>query len=312
MLIAVQADPINLLKPVSDTTLLITFELQKRGNKLFFYTPDNLSLNNGVVKARGNHITLRDHPTDFYKKHAKKTINLSTADIVFVRQDPPFNMNYITSTYFLDLLPDSTKVLNNPSVIRNNPEKLIVNHFAKYTLPTLVSKDKSEFEVFVKKHKQVIVKPLYDYGGHDVELIDSPIKFKKLMPQYLSKNEFFIMQKFVPSVRKDGDKRVIFCNGKILCTLGRMAAKGKVVTNLAAGGKAIQSTLTTSEKKMCMDIAKKLKKMDIFLAGADIVGGELLEINITSPTGIKACNALDSKNYEKLVANEMEKITYQK
>lgn len=307
MLIAVQADPINLLKPVSDTTLLITFELQKRGHKLFFYTPDNLSLIQGAVKARGNHIILRDHPTEFCKKQPEKTITLSSADIVLVRQDPPFDMNYITSTYFLDLLPDSVKVLNNSSVIRNNPEKLIVNHFSKYSLPTLVSKDIGEFKKFFELHKQVIVKPLYDYGGHNIELIHSNKTFNKLLPIYISKNEFFIMQKFVPVVREQGDKRVIFCNGKILCALGRIAAKGKIVTNLAAGGKAIQSTLTSSEKKMCLDIAKNLKKMDIFLAGADIVGGKLLEINITSPTGIKACNILDGKNYEKVVVDEMEK-----
>ncbi len=307
MLIAVQADPINLLKTVSDTTLLITFELQKRGHKLFFYTPDNLSLNKGVVRARGNHIILRDHPTDFYTNQSEKTVSLSSADIVLVRQDPPFDMNYITSTYFLDLLPDSVKVLNNPSVIRNNPEKLIVNHFSKYTLPTLVSKDMTEFKKFFNLHKQVIVKPLYDYGGHHIELIDSAKTFNKLLPIYISKNEFFIMQKFVPIVREQGDKRVIFCNGKILCALGRIAARGKVVTNLAAGGKAVKTSLTATEKKMCLDIAKELKKMDIFIAGADIVGGKLLEINITSPTGIKACNILDGKNYEKVVVDEMEK-----
>ncbi len=312
MLIAVQADPINSLKVVSDSTLLIAFELQMRGHKLFFYTPDNLSLSNGIVKAKGNYVVLCDHPTDFYEISPERTINLSAADVVLVRQDPPFNMHYITSTYFLDLLPKSVKVLNNPSVIRNNSEKLIVNHFSKYSLPTLVSKDVGEFKKFFEQHKQVIVKPLYDYGGHDIELIDSLKRLNKLLPIYIVKNEFFIMQKFASVVRDQGDKRILFCNGKVLCSLKRLAAKGQVVTNLAAGGIAIKSTLTISEKRMCLEIAKKLKKMNIFLAGADIVGGKLLEINITSPTGIKACNALDGQNYEKVVVDEMEKIISQK
>ncbi len=306
MLIAVQADPINSLKVETDTTLLITFELQRRGHKLFFYTPADLSLLNGKVSAKGSFVKLDLAKPSFYKSGRRQALDLSKATIVFVRQDPPFDMPYITSTYILEHLPKSTLVLNNPAVIRNNPEKFIVNHFPEYTLPTLVSRDHDEFLSFFRKHKKVIIKPLYDYGGHHVELIDSNAKFNSVLPKYLK--DFTIMQKFVPSVRQDGDKRVIFCNGKILCTLGRIAAKGKVVTNLAAGGKAVKSSLTTSEKKMCLDIARKLKKMNVFLAGADIVGGKLLEINITSPTAIKACNALDGKNYEKVVADEIEKL----
>ncbi len=310
MLIAIQADPINLLKFDSDTTLLITFELQKRGHKLFFYTPDNLSILNNTVFATGNYVTLKNQAPDFYKKSGAKTIALSKMDIILVRQDPPFDMNYITSTYILDLLPKSVKILNTPSVIRNNPEKLIIYNFSKYCLPSLISQDSKQLLNFFSKYKKVIVKPLYDYGGHHIELIDSKEKFNHLIPKFLSKKQHFIMQKFVPSVREDGDKRVIFCSGKILCSLKRLAAKGHVVTNLAAGGTAVKTALTASEKKMCLDIAKKLKKMDVFLAGADIVGGKLLEINITSPTGIKACNALDGKNYEKIVVDEMEKEAF--
>jgi glutathione synthase len=305
VLIAVQANDIKLLKPATDSTLAIAFELQNLGCDLFFYTPEHLFLSDKKVFATGSHIKLDFSDDDFYRKSKDLTLDLSKADAVLIRQDPPFNMHYISSTYILDSLPKTTRILNSPLSLRNYSEKFLPFHFPKYALPTLISQDIDAFEKFFKKHKSVIIKPLYEFAGHGVELIADDRSFKTKVKKAIETGQYFIMQKYMPSVIEKGDKRALFVNGKLLCAFSKIPQKGKITANLAAGGTPVTCKLTNREEQMCKEIGKKLKKLGIFFAGADILDGYLLEINITSPTGVRAANKLYGKNFGKLIASEI-------
>jgi len=305
MLIAIQANELNSLNILTDSTLAIAKELQNSGHSLFFYTPDTLSLSNNEAIARGSFIEITNDASDWYKVLRSGTFNLKDADVVLVRQDPPYNMHYITSTFILDTLDPKVKVLNSPTSLRNNSEKFITCHFPQYILPTLYSRDKYACEDFFKEYKSVIFKPIYEFAGRGVILVETKEQFNKAFEAYFKSGEYFILQQYVPSVVTEGDKRVLFLNGKLLTAFGKVPPKGKITANLAAGGTPVACELTTQEKKMCTDIGRKLKELDIFFAGADILGGHLLEINITSPTGIMAANKLYGKNFGAVVAREI-------
>lgn len=284
--LVLQIDAIETLNFKLDSSLYFAKEFQKNKYKIYYYTPENLSFKDGLVYANGYEIKLLDK-APFFKKLRKTKIMLDGVDVILIRQNPPFDMNYITATYILERVRKKVKIFNDPAAIRNNVEKLITYEFPKYTLPSLISFDEAELLAFFKKHKKVIVKPLYGFAGKDLQLIETEGALKRYTKSLIKEKINFVMQKFCPEVLTKGDKRVLFIGGEVVGVLDKKAAPNMIATNIAAGGTAMVSKLSAKEEKLCKEIGKYLVKNNIMLAGADIVGGYLLEVNITSPTMFK-------------------------
>lgn len=292
-IVAIQMDPFEAINPKSDSTLLLGLEAQKRGYQLFCYTPDTLSFENGAVTARGNKVTFYDHTQCYFESTESSVLNLREAKVVLLRQDPPFNMAYITTTHVLESLAPDVFVTNNPAAVRNNPEKWFVNAFPEFLPPTLISRDIEAIIDFRTRHKEVVIKPLYGFGGNAVfHLREDDSNFNSLL-EWMSNlsREPFIIQEFIPAVRK-GDKRIIFVDGRVGGAMLRTPASGEIRSNLRAGGSAHKTELTAREQQMCAAIGPELKKRGIIFAGVDVIGDYLTEINITSPTGLRSMNAL--------------------
>lgn len=296
--LVLQIDAIESLNFKLDSSLYFAQEFQNNNYKIYYYTPDNLSFKDGVVYANGYEVELLEK-APFFKKIQKIKIKLDEVDVILIRQNPPFDMSYITTTYILEKLKDKVKIVNDPTSIRNNVEKLITYEFPKYTLPSIITFDKDELLAFFKKHKKVIVKPLYGFAGRDLQLIENEAALKKYAGSLANEKINFVMQKFCPDVLTKGDKRVLFINGKVVGVLSKKAAPNKIATNIAAGGTAEVSKLSFKEEKLCKEIGKFLLKQNIMLAGGDIVGGYLLEVNITSPTMFKMYADMTGKDLSK-------------
>lgn len=284
--LVLQIDAIETLNFKLDSSLYFAKEFQKNKYKIYYYTPENLSLKDEKVYANGYEVKLLDK-APFFKKVRKTKIMLDEVDVILIRQNPPFDMAYITTTYILERIRNNVRIINDPTAIRNNVEKLITYEFPKYILPSIITFDEKELLAFFKKHKKVIVKPLYGFGGRDLQLIESEAALKKYTRILTKEKINFVMQKFCKDVLTKGDKRVLFIAGKVVGVLNKKAAPNKIVTNIAAGGTAVVSKLSAKEEKLCKEIGKFLVKNNIMLAGADIVSGYLLEVNITSPTMFK-------------------------
>ena len=284
--LVLQIDAIETLNFKLDSSLYFAKEFQKNKYKIYYYTPENLSLKDEKVYANGYEVKLLDK-APFFKKVRKTKIMLDEVDVILIRQNPPFDMAYITTTYILERIRNNVRIINDPTAIRNNVEKLITYEFPKYILPSIITFDEKELLAFFKKHKKVIVKPLYGFGGRDLQLIESEAALKKYTRNLTKEKINFVMQKFCKDVLTKGDKRVLFIAGKVVGVLNKKAAPNKIVTNIAAGGTAVVSKLSAKEEKLCKEIGKFLVKNNIMLAGADIVSGYLLEVNITSPTMFK-------------------------
>ena len=305
MICALQIDPIEILKYQSDTSILIANALQKLGFKIFCYTPNQLYIENATIKAKGHYIKLFDNPDNFYKFDSfESTLALDNCKLVMVRQDPPFDMNYITNTYLLELLNQKVLVINNPRSIRNWPEKLSVFKFQEFIPPTHVSSNIDKISEFFSRHKNIIVKPIYGSGGANVCKIENAAHFNQIIPNYIAQYNHIIVQKFFPEI-VEGDKRVLIVDGEILGAIGRVPPEGGYLANLAAGGTAIKTTLTEREQEISQTVATALKKDDIFFAGIDLINQHLIEINVTSPTGCKAYNALYNKNCENIIVKHI-------
>lgn len=290
-ILALQIDPIDGLNFKNDSSIFIAKYFQKSGYSILHYTPDSLSLDRNTLYAQGYEVELFD-TKPFYKNIKKTKIKLKEVDLILIRQDPPFDMNYITSTYLLDFIKGSTKILNCPTAIRSNVEKLMIYDFPKFILPSIISQHLSELHKFFLKYKKVILKPLYGHGGKNIKLIQNEKDFFTHIQPLLDSKEHFLLQKFCDSITSKGDKRVIIINGKICATLSKKATEGRVTTNMATGGIVEASTLTKKQKDICTYVGRYLKKKNIFLAGIDIVDNYLLEINITSPTMLKTYHDL--------------------
>ena len=297
--IAIQMDPLNKLHYESDSTLVLATEAQNRGHKIFIYEPKDLILKDGQLFANAILLKIIKKKKYFFKKGKKKIINLSSINILLVRQDPPFNINYITTTYLLEHLHPKTLIINNPKSIRDAPEKLHVTYFKNLTPPTLISQDKIEIKKFIKKHKSLIVKPLYEKGGKGIFKITSNEKnLDEKIKNTLKKEKLpIVVQKYIPQV-KEGDKRIILLDGNPVGIMKRMPTKNEVRANLSRGGTAEKTTFTKRDKFICKKLKPWLKKEGIFFAGIDIIGNYLTEINITSPTGIVEINNLENIKLE--------------
>ena len=298
--IAIQMDPLNKLHYESDSTLVLAIEAQNRGHKIFIYEPKDLILKDGQLLANAISLKIIKKKKIFFKKGKKKVIDLSSINILLVRQDPPFNINYITTTYLLEHLHPKTLIINNPKSIRDAPEKLHVTYFKNLTPLTLISQDEIEIKKFIKKHKNLIVKPLYEKGGKGIFKITSNEKnLDKKIKNTLKKEKLpIVVQKYIPQV-KEGDKRIILLDGNPVGIMKRMPTKNEVRANLSRGGTAEKTTFTKRDKFICKKLKPWLKKEEIFFAGIDIIGNYLTEINVTSPTGIVEINNLENTKLEK-------------
>ena len=296
--VANQMDPIELIDIKADTTFALALEAHKRGHELFYFNPKNLTFNNGIVTARGKNILkIQNKISEHVVLSEEETRDLSSEDIILLRQDPPFDMTYITNTHILETLHPETFVVNNPFEVRNAPEKLFVNKFKEFIPETLITRDIIEINKFKKEFKEIIVKPLYGNGGKQVFHIrhDDP-NFTSLLEMFFEhSNEPIIIQRYLPQVR-NGDCRVIMINGEIAGAVNRVPPKGEARSNLHVGGRAEKKILNKKEIEICEALSEELKKKELILVGLDIIGNYLTEINVTSPTGVQEISKFNNFN----------------
>ena len=284
-IISVQADPLEKIKIKTDTTFLLLIEAQKRGYKIFWYQTKDLSLINGNIYATGNFVNLIENKKKYFEKRKKIELNLSKSKYLLIRQNPPFNMDYINSTLYLDKIKNSFKVINNPSAVRNISEKFYSSKFTKYMPPTIFTRDILKIEKFYKKYKKIVIKPTNGYAGKDILFLNKNFN-KKFISNYLKKTGHVMIQKFLPSIKR-GDKRVFIINGKVRGAIKRIPSKNSILSNLSQGGTAVKTKLSYNEQKIANIIARDLINNNIFFCGIDLVSGYLIgDINITSPTGL--------------------------
>jgi len=306
--IAIQMDPLEKINPKEDSTFVIAQEAQRRGYKLFHYSPKDISLKNNTIIAKGCYFKIINQGKKFFKKQKKISINLNQFHCVLVRQDPPFNMEYITATYFLEMLDQKVLVVNNPTEIRNNPEKLSMFNFKNLIPDTLISGDLTEIQNFIKKYKFTILKPLYGNGGEGIEKVTKgSLKNKTIIQRMIKKYKgAIIAQKFIKEISQ-GDRRIILIDGEYVGSVARIPKKGSIKANFHAGGSAQRSGLVFKDRKICSKLKPYLKKKGLFFTGIDAIGNYLTEINVTSPTGMQEINRLDNTRLEKIFWDKLEK-----
>ena len=305
--LAIQADPIETVNINTDTTFLLALEAQKRFNKIYWYETKDLSFIKGKVYAEAKEVIFFQNKKKYFKILKITKIDLSTVKFILIRQNPPFNMNYITSTLYLEFLANKVKILNNPIAIRNISEKFYSLNFLNFMPPTIFTNNLNLIKKFFLKYKKIVIKPIHGYAGKDILFINK--KFNEVnIKKYLSKIGHVMVQKFLPKV-KFGDKRVFILNGKVKGAIKRVPAKGSILSNISQGGKANKTILNKKELYLSNFIAKKLKKKDIFFAGIDLVSNYLIgDINITSPTGLPQYKNLTGINLAKNFWDEAEKL----
>jgi len=297
MKVAFQMDPIGSVNIDADSSFRLAEEAQARGHELFFYTPDHLSYREGRMMARAHSLRVQRVQGDHAHLGPIIDLDLADVDVVWLRQDPPFDMGYITTTHLLDRLKGQTLVVNDPFWVRNNPEKLLVLDFPDLTPPTTIARDLSVLRDFKDRHGDIILKPLYGNGGAGVfRLPESDRNLNSLHELFTGMNrEPLIAQKFLPDVAK-GDKRIILVDGTPVGAINRVPAVGETRSNLHVGGRAEKIGLTAREHEICAAIGPRLKEMGQVFVGIDVIGGYLTEINVTSPTGIQVLARVDGVN----------------
>lgn len=297
MKIAFQMDPIGPIDINADSTFRIALEAQARGHELFYYTPEQLSYQEGRVMARGWPLTVQRIEGDHYALGDEQEVDLSTFDVVWLRQDPPFDMFYITTTHLLDRIHPDTLVVNDPFWVRNYPEKLLVLDFPDLTPPTAIARDLETIRAFKEKHGDIILKPLYGNGGAGVfRLTAEDRNLTSLHELFTSvSREPLIVQKFLPDV-SNGDKRVILVNGEPVGAINRVPLAGETRSNMHAGGRPEKVGLTARDREICDRIGPLLREKGQIFVGIDVIGDYLTEINVTSPTGIQELERFDGTN----------------
>ncbi|QMU58019.1 MAG: glutathione synthase [Boseongicola sp.] len=297
MRVAIQMDPIESIDINADSSFRIAEEAQSRGSELFYYTPDRLSWDEGKITARGWPLTVRREVGNHFDLGAETTVDLADFDVVWLRQDPPFDMGYITTTHLLDQLAGSALVVNDPFWVRNYPEKLLVFQFPELTPPTTIARDLDTLRAFRERHGDIIVKPLYGNGGAGVfRLTPDDRNFASLHELFTGINrEPLIAQKFVPDV-SNGDKRIILVDGDPIGAINRVPKEGETRSNMHVGGRAEKIGLTERDLEICAAIGPLLKEKGQVFVGIDVIGNYLTEINVTSPTGIQELERFDGTN----------------
>jgi glutathione synthase len=302
-IVAIQGNNPSKLNPVTDTSVFLAHEIQNKNYKIFYYDPKDLSIINSKVIAEGFFIEFNYKNKKFFKILKKQKLELTKCKFILIRQDPPFNLEYISATYILDTIKDKVKILNNPTSIRNVSEKLYSVKFQKYMPNTIFTQNIDEIKNFIKKHKKVILKPIHSYSGNDIHLLTS---FNlKLIKKFIKQHDHIMCQTFIPKI-SIGDKRVFLINGKVCGAISRVPKKGSFLSNMSKGAKPINIKLTKIENKISKLIAKDLKKQNIFFAGIDFIDQKLNgDINVTSPTGLKTLYDLSGINLAKTFWREL-------
>ena len=296
-IVAIQGNHPSTLNPITDTTIFLANEIQSKKYKIFYYDPKNLSIVKSQIIADGFFIKFDYKKKNFFRVIKKQKLELKNCKFILIRQDPPFNIEYISTTYILDNIKDKVKIINDPTSIRNVSEKLYSAKYQNFMPDSLFSQNIEEIKKFFKINQKVIIKPIHSFGGNDIYLLS---KFDlKLIKKLIKKHNYIMCQKFLPKINK-GDKRVFIINGKIVGAISRVPKKGSFLSNLSKGGKAININLTSIEKKISKKIAKDLKNKKIFFAGIDFIDQKLNgDINVTSPTGLKTFYDLSKVNLAK-------------
>jgi glutathione synthase len=286
--VAVQMDPIEDIDINGDSTFAQMLEAGNRGHELFVYHPDTLALEDGILSATGRTVSVKDEKHNHFTVLDEKTVRLNDYDVVLMRQDPPFDMHYITATHLLEEIHPQTLVVNDPGHVRNAPEKLFILRYRQFMPPTLITRDVDQLRAFRQTHGDIIIKPLYGNGGAGVfRLTEQDQNFSSLVEMFHDRfREPFIAQKFLSDVTK-GDKRIILVDGEIAGAINRVPAKGETRSNMHVGGKPEPSEVTDREREICRVIGPDLKERGLIFVGIDVIGDYMTEINVTSPTGIR-------------------------
>jgi len=302
-IVAIQGNHPTNLNPLTDTTIFLANEIQKKNYKIFYYDPKNLSIINSKVLANGFFIKFEYKKKSFFKILKRKKLDLSKCKFVLIRQDPPFNLEYISSTFILDTIKNNVKIINDPTSIRNVSEKLYSTNFQKFMPKTIFTQDIHEIRSFFNRNKKIVIKPIHSFSGNDIHLIN--IFRSKFISKFIKKHGYVMCQKFLPKI-KNGDKRVFIINGKVCGAISRVPKKGSFLSNMSKGAKPMNINLTKNEKKISNIVGKDLKKKNIFFAGIDFIDQKLNgDINVTSPTGLKTFYDLSKINLAKTFWKEL-------
>lgn len=308
--VAVQMDPIEAINITGDSTFALMLEAQARGHALFYYTPHTLSMRDGIVSAVVRSVVVRDVKGDHCTLGEPERRDLSMMNVVLLRQDPPFDLSYITTTHLLERIHPKTLVVNNPASVRDAPEKIFVTEFPDLMPPTLISRDRDEIESFRKEHGDVVMKPLYGNGGAAVfKVAEKDPNFGSLFDLFsVTFREQWVIQKFLPKV-VDGDKRIILVDGDALGAVNRVPAENDIRANMVRGGAARETDLTPREREICARLRPFLKERGLIFTGIDVIDGNLTEINVTSPTGLRAIKRLGGPDLAASLWDVIEKKT---
>jgi glutathione synthase len=305
--IAVQMDPIERINIRGDSTFALLLEAQERGHALAYYTPDRLALTGGHLFATVQALEVRDQVGDHVTLGEPRRVELAEFDVVLLRQDPPFDLAYITTTHLLERIMPRTLVVNDPAQVRNAPEKLFVMEFPDLMPPTLITRDLAEIKAFRAEHGDIVMKPLYGKGGEAVfRLAPQDLNFGSLYDLFaVTLREAWVVQKFLPAVR-EGDKRIILVDGEFAGAVNRVPAADDLRSNLVRGGAAKATDLTQRERDICARIGPSLRERGLLFVGIDVIDGFLTEINVTSPTGIRAIKALGGPDVAAMIWDRIE------
>jgi len=297
--VAIQMDPMETVNIDGDSTFVLALEAQARGYALYHYLPRELSMRDGRVTARARPLAVRRERGNHFSFGSEETIELQKMDVVLLRQDPPFDMAYITTTHLLEMVADKALVVNDPVSVRNAPEKLFVTHFPHLMPPTLVSADPLAIREFRLEHKDIILKPLYGNGGAGVfHVKPDDENLNALLEMFTqASREPIVIQRYMPAVR-EGDKRVILIDGEVAGAVNRVPAAGEARSNMHVGGRPVKSPLSKRDREICEAIGPELKRRGLVFVGIDVIGDVMTEINVTSPTGIQEINRFDGVKLE--------------
>ncbi len=297
--VAVQMDPLESIDIDTDSTFVLALEAQSRGHALYHYTPYELSYRHGRVVARARPFVLRREHGNHFTAGASETIDLAAMDVVLMRQDPPFNLAYISATHLLDRIHPRTLVVNDPTAVRNAPEKLFVTQFAELMPPTLITYDLEEIRAFRREQGDIVVKPLYGNGGNGVfHLRADDTNLNSLVEFFRGcLDEPLMVQRYLPEVRR-GDKRIVLIDGEAAGAVNRIPPPDDARANLHIGGRAVKASLDARDREICEAIGPVLRERGLVFVGIDVIGGWLTEINVTSPTGLQEIDRFDGVSLE--------------
>ena len=305
--VAVQMDPIERINIRGDSTFAMLLEAQARGHVLSYYTPDRLAQVQNRVFARMQPLSVKDELGNHFTLGEAKRVELTDVDVILLRQDPPFDLSYITTTHLLERVHPKTFVVNNPASVRNAPEKVFVTEFPDLMPPTLITRDLAEIKAFRAEHKDIVMKPLYGHGGGAVfRLISDDLNFGSLYDMFaVTFREQWVIQKFLPEV-KDGDKRIILVDGEYAGAVNRVPAPDDLRSNMVRGGSPKETELSPREREICHRLGPHLRERGLLFVGIDVIGGNLTEINVTSPTGLRAIRNVGGPDIAKQIWDKIE------